>query len=380
MSDCPKPEKIQAYVDGELPGTEAAQIAEHISRCSHCAAVHRWLALISHNLSAQPRPEPSAELIDGIRRAVDLAEPVAQISCSDAQTLISVHLDGELTAKEQLLMWRHLFGCQACYQQFIQTQEITTALRRAQPVLVPADLEANVHKAVDAEIARRRVGIISLMRWRISKRAVAATVAAAAALLIGLLLIPQQPATKAPELARRPAQVSRPAEAPAVSVPPADVEKPPAIAQRMTSPRRTTATTAKPAQAPARKTETTVPVTTLSRPAPALPEKTVAPVSPALTSAGGKPPQPVFPVAPPTNTEQGPTLALYRAEPPPISPTTEKEPSQIKYTPVATAGESIYANLQPVAESRLEAAREEINERVAMNITYSKRPEVELAP
>ncbi len=193
MSDCPEPEKIQAYTDGQLPGTEAAQIAEHIGQCQRCQAIHRWLALISHNLSARPRPQPPAELAGRIRQAVDLAEPVAQILCSDAQRLVSAHLDGELTAHEQLPMWQHLFGCEVCYQQFIQTQQITAALQHAQPVPLPAGLEAKVYKAVQAEITRREVGVISLLRWRISKRAVGAAVAAAAALLIGLLLIPQQP-------------------------------------------------------------------------------------------------------------------------------------------------------------------------------------------
>ena len=101
MQYCPKPEKIQTYTDGQLLGTEAARVAEHISHCPRCEAVHRWLVVISHNLSAQPRSEPSAELVSRIRRAVDLTKPVEQISCSDAQRLISTHLDGELTAPEQ---------------------------------------------------------------------------------------------------------------------------------------------------------------------------------------------------------------------------------------------------------------------------------------
>ena len=52
----------------------------------------------------------------------------------------------------------------------------------------------------------------------------------------------------------------------------------------------------------------------------------------------------------------------------------------MKYTPIATAGESLYANTEPVATSRLDAAREGVNERVAMNVSYSKRPELKIAP
>jgi len=372
MPDCSEPEKIQAYVDGELPGTEAAQMAEHISRCPRCAAVHRWLALISSNLSAQPRPQPAPELIEAIHGAVDLAEPVAQISCSDAQSLISAYIDGESTAQEQLLLWTHLFSCEVCYQQFIQTQQITTALRRAQPVALPAALEARVHNAVEAEIARREVGVISLLRWRISKRAVGATVAAAAALLIGLLLIPQQPVTITPELAQAPPEVSGPAEVLAIMAQPADVKQP-AVAQSATSPRPVIA---RAHRAPAR--ETAIRVAISSPPGPASPERTVTAISSGLTSTDGEGPQPVPPIAPPTNTDEGPILALYQPGATPAAPAVGEKPSRIEYTPIATAGESIYANLEPVADSRLDAAMEGVNGRVAMNASYSRQPGLEI--
>ncbi len=351
MPECPEPEKVQAYVDGELPGSEAVQMAEHISRCPRCEAVHRWLALISSKLSAQPRPQPAPELLEAIRGAVALAEPVAQISCSDAQTLISAHLDEEVTAPEQLPMWRHLFACEACYQQLIRTQQITEALRRAQPVPLPAGLEVRVHDAVEAEIARREVGVISLLGWRISKRGVGAAVAAAAALLIGLLLIPQQPVTRTPRLAEAPPKVAGPAEVPATSVQPADVEKP--------------AETLK-AEHP-HEEEAAVPVATI-RPG-------------ATLASTGTVPQPVSPVQPPTDTDSGSRLALYQPGATPALPSAEEESGRtINYTPIAMAGESIYANIEPVADSRLDAATEGVNGRVAMNINYSKRPELEIVP
>jgi len=367
MSDCPEPEKIQAYTDGELPGTEAARVAEHISRCPRCEAVHRWLVLISHNLSARPRSEPSAELVGRIRRTVDLTKPLEQISCSDAQSLISAHLDGELTAQEQLVMWRHLFGCQTCYQQFIQTQEITKALRHAGPIPLPAGLEARVHNAVEAEIARREAGVISLLGWKISKRAIGATVAAAAALLIGLLLIPQQPVTKAPELARAPAEVTAPIEVAVTPTEPVNVE--PATAQP--------AEIAKADRAPARETAVLV---ASNKPPPTShrAEETTADGA-SLAPVGAETPKPVSHIAPPTNTDEGPILALYQPGATPAAPAAGEKPSRIEYTPVATAGESIYANLEPVAESQLDAAREGVNELVAMNVSYSKRPEVEIA-
>jgi len=366
MPECPESETIQAYVDGELPGSEAVQMAEHISRCPRCEAVHRWLALISSNLSAQPRPQPAPELLKAIHGAVELAKPVAQISCSDAQILISAHLDGELTAPEQLPMWRHLFTCQICYQQFIQTQQITEALRRAQPVPLPAGLEASVHNAVEAEIARREVGVISLLRWRISKRAIGTAVAAAAALLVGLLLIPQQPLTKAPQIARVPAEVTAPIEVAVTPIQPVDVEP----------------TTAQPAEVlkadRAPETETAVRVAANKPSAPAPRERTGTAVGSGLTPAGGEAPQPVSHIAPPTSTDEGPILARYQPGATPAPPAAGEQPSRIEYTPIATAGESIYANAEPVAESRLDAAREGVNERVAMNVSYSKRPALEI--
>ncbi len=362
MPDCREPEKIQAYIDGELPGSEAAQVAEHISRCPRCAATHRWLVLISSNLSVQARPQPAPELLETIHRAVDLAEPVGQILCSDAQILVSAHLDGELPPKEQLLMWRHLFTCEVCYQQFIQTQQITKALRHIQPVPLPAGLEAGVHNAVAAEMARREAGVISLLRWRISKRAIAGTLAAAAVLLIGLLVIPQQPVTETPELAQTPPKVSEPAEVPATSVKSPDVEKP-AVARSITSPPTTIAKTKRASSIK----EPAVRVASSSQP------------NATLTPAGTEAPQPVTPVQPPTDTASGPRLALYQPKATPVPPVAEEGAWRIKYTPIATAGESIYANLEPVAENRLSTAREGVNELVAMNASYSKRPELEIA-
>ncbi len=355
MPHCPERERIQAYTDGELPGSEAVQMAEHISRCPRCEAVHHWLTLISSDLSGQARPQPAPELLEAIRRAVDLAEPVAQIWCSDAQSLISAHLDEELTAQEQLLMWRHLFGCQACYQQFIQTQEITKALRHAGPIPLPAGLEANVHNAVEAEIARREVGVISLLGWRISKQAVGTAVAAAAALLVGLLLIPQQPATKTPQVAQVPVEVAQPL----------DVEEP-EVAQPANSPSTLIAKTDR-----ASAIETPIRVATRSWPTPAPRERTGAAISSGLTSTDGEAPKPISPIAPPTNTDEGPILALYRPEATPVLPSAGEKPSRIEYTPIATAGESIYANLEPVADSRLDAATEGVNGRVEMNVSYS---------
>ncbi len=347
MSECPEPEKVQAYVDGELPGSEAVQIAEHISRCSHCEAVHRWLALISHSLSAQPRPQPAPELLEAIRGAVDRAEPVAQISCSDAQSLISAHLDEELTAQEQLLMWTHLFSCEVCYQQFIQTQQITKALRRAEPVALPTGLEAGIHNAVEAEIARREVGVISLLRWRISKRVIGATA---------------------------PPEVSGPAEVPATTVQPADVKQP-AVAQSATSPRPVIA---RAHRAPAR--ETAVPVAASKPPTTSpRPVETSRPGA-TLASAGTEALKPVSPVQPPTDTASGPRLALYQPGATPAPPAAREKPSRIEYTPIATAGKSIYANLEPVTESRLDAASAEVNGQVAMNASYLKRPELEIVP
>jgi len=347
-------------------------MAEHISHCPRCEAVHQWLALISSKLSAQPRPQPTPELLEAIRRAVDLAEPVAQISCSDAQSLISAHLDGELTAQEQLPMWRHLFGCEACYQQFIQTEQIINALRNARPVPVPAGLEANIHKVVDAEIARREVGVISLLHWRISKRAIGTAVAAAAALLIGLLLIPQQPVTKAPELAQAPPEVAWPAEVPATSVQPADVEKS-AVAQPLTSPPTTIAKTD---QTSVR--EAAVRVAAHKPPPTSHRAEETSGDGATLASVGAAAPQPVSPIHPPTDTTSGPRLALYQPGATPAAPAAGEKPSRIEYTPIAMAGESIYANVKPVAESRLDAAREGVNELVAMNASYSKRPELEI--
>jgi len=167
-------------------------------------------------------------------------------------------------------------------------------------------------------------------------------------------------------------EVTASIEVPATLAQPADVEEP-AIAKRVTSP----PTAIVKAEHP-REEEAAVRVASSSRPGPASRERTVTPVSPALASLSGEAPRPVSPIQPPTDTASGPRLALYRPEATPASPAVREKPSRIEYTPLAMAGESIYANLEPVAENRLDAATEGVNERVAMNASYSKRPELEI--
>ncbi len=155
MTRCPRPQKIQAYVDRELTGTEAALIATHLHSCPHCGSIHDWLLLISQTLSGRPRPRAREDLLPLICQTVDSAPQVPRISCKRARALISPHLDGELNSTEQVLLWRHMFACEECYRELKQTEQITEALhRQTRPVPVSADLAVRIHDAIAADRAQ----------------------------------------------------------------------------------------------------------------------------------------------------------------------------------------------------------------------------------
>ncbi len=389
MGRCPQPQEIQAYVDRELTGTEAALLAAHLHSCPHCQQIHDSLLLISQALSARPRPRAREDLLELTCQAVDSAPHVPRISCKRARALISPHLDGELSPTEQLLLWRHVFACEQCYQQLKQTEQVTEALHQhTRPVPVSADLAGRIHDAVAADRAQREVGIIRPARWGISRRAigVAATgVASAAALIIGLLLVPETPPTQTPRIVELPAEVALPAaesivpevKQPTVAGPELAEPKPAVRPHRprggvvARKPKRGTAAaergpaTTRSGAPPARESTTLVPQPEMT---------TVMPATGAaeLTPAGPVPPQPATPAAPPTDTDDGARLALT-----PSAPAGEPTP-RIRDTPVAGTTQVADVDTGALPESVLAAASREVNERAARGISYAARPEITL--
>ena len=71
MSNHPNPEKLQAYLDGELPVVEVSEIEAHVHSCSACtadlAALERLFATIESVPSEPLRTDLAPEVLDSIR-------------------------------------------------------------------------------------------------------------------------------------------------------------------------------------------------------------------------------------------------------------------------------------------------------------------------
>ncbi len=408
MQPCPETETIQAYVDREISGAEAALIAAHLQSCLRCQHVHDWLLFISQSLSGRPQPAARERLVQLIHNAVDSAAPVAAISCKRAHQLIYPHLDGELAAAERLLLWRHLFTCEQCYRQFKQSEEIAAVMRR-QTVPVPAGLAGRIYNAIEAEQVLHEVGVIRPARWTVPWRkvgAAAAGLAAAAALVAGLLLGPPRPETDQPVIGSPPpaievADVTVSPEEPIAPVL-AAVDEPEIATPETPRPRRVTRPHRASRSRMAVRLSAPTPATHRSERSPGADEPTriavgdmpvrtpVPPETPATTSpavgptgsglspVGPEAPRPTTPVAPPLPSDDGARLAVHRPEFAPTPAVGSSGPGPLRYTPVArTSGrETLYHNSAPIPPDTLIAASEAVNARIALNRNYEERPEI----
>ncbi len=406
MQPCPETETIQAYVDREISGAEAALIAAHLQSCPRCQHVHDWLLSISQSLSGRPQPAAREKLVQLIHNAVDSAAPVGAISCKRAGAFISPYLDGELAAAEQLLLWRHLFTCEQCYREFKQSEEIAAVMRR-QTVPVPAGLAGRIYNAIEAEQVLDEVGVIRPARWTVPWRkvgAAAAGLAAAAALVASLLLGPRPPQTDQPvigpplpaiKVADVPAAPEEPVEPalPAVDEPETATPETPRP-RRVTSPHRAsrsrvavrssapTPATDRPERSPGADEPTRIAVRDLPVRTPAPPETsaTTSPAGSGLSPVGPEAPRPTTPVAPPLPSGDGARLAVHRPEFVPTPAVGSSGQRPLRYTPVArtSSRETLYHNSGPIAADTLIAASEAVNTRVALNQDYEERPEITL--
>jgi uncharacterized protein DUF4349/putative zinc finger protein len=65
---CVAPEDIMAFLDGELPASEARAVSAHLEDCAQCAMVGEQFRATSQMLSRWDVPEVSAKLEDSVRK------------------------------------------------------------------------------------------------------------------------------------------------------------------------------------------------------------------------------------------------------------------------------------------------------------------------
>ncbi len=131
------------------------------------------------------------------------------MKCTQARSLFSLYLDGDLTGKQMQALGGHFEECAGCereYSQLRQSQHLLTSVGRPQ---IPADLALKVRIALSQEIARARrpqlQGTRILLETAIRRFMVPATAGLVTAVIVFVVLmgsfaIPVQAANDVPLL------------------------------------------------------------------------------------------------------------------------------------------------------------------------------------
>jgi anti-sigma factor RsiW len=73
MDGC-DPQRLSAYLDGELPAADAAQVKAHLNRCVACRAQLQKLMAASLAIQRHPLPALGREGLDRLHDAIDAAD------------------------------------------------------------------------------------------------------------------------------------------------------------------------------------------------------------------------------------------------------------------------------------------------------------------
>ncbi|NLC57343.1 MAG: hypothetical protein GX774_10935 [Armatimonadetes bacterium] len=195
-------EELSAYVDGELDGTRAAAIEQHLRGCDACraqaASLRQFSGLLSETASLV---DPSVRLRAGLARRLAMTEERPRFTCSRMQVAMSEMLDGELAGEDAHLLKEHLDRCPACASEYASLDNLSLSLQSLPMVEPPLGLE----RAIRAAIAREQQGLFrlpslgQLLRPRLAPGL--ATAMAGATLALGFWLGRSVPTAPAPQVA-----------------------------------------------------------------------------------------------------------------------------------------------------------------------------------
>lgn len=337
--------RLQAYVDGQLAPAEARAVVAHLQECETCARLCSELKLTV--APAAPAAVP-ADLQQRLLQAVAGLQPLPALSCEQALEYVSARADGELPHADCQLLTAHLDACAACARAASEMELTAALLRAVDAEAAPVGLLQRLQRATAVKPARRSTPFV---RWAPSF----AGVAAAAALIVGLMVHNPQTQTLSPMVSPAPvlrstttlpaapqalkptAPVTAVAVVPTRATPLAVLKQ---AAANVTAPVRTTVghgaatnTVAPPSPAPPRPVTPTAPVA----PPPAVVSESTAPVAVALAPSQPEPvvarSVPAPPVPAHTEVATGPT-APSSAMPAPVHVAALETP---RPAPVAVA-------------------------------------------
>lgn len=148
-------ERMQAFLEGDLPQAERSRVEEHLAGCARCSAeLDAWRVLFT-DLAALPVPEPASGFADRVmtRVRIPAENPSWLASLLPSRTKFSKnrHLtgdvlqdlaDGMLPARRATKAHAHLAACTTCADELEAWQGVMATLARV-PRLGPGEAFAD---------------------------------------------------------------------------------------------------------------------------------------------------------------------------------------------------------------------------------------------
>lgn len=140
------PERIQALLDGDLPGQEALALRAEVASCPRCAAELEGWEVLFQDLGELPLLEPSPAFRDRVmeglpapRRQRVLATLFGRRDAREHATTqeLQEHLDGRLAARAANRLEEHLGRCAACRTEMDGLHAVVSGLETL-PRLAPS--------------------------------------------------------------------------------------------------------------------------------------------------------------------------------------------------------------------------------------------------
>jgi len=107
-----------------------------------------------------------------------------EVDCAEARDLLQLHADGELGIEERAAITGHIGRCNRCRVELENIDALRSRIRAAGPHALPAELEARIGAALDAESQLPLAGHV-VSPWRFTR--MAASYVLVAALSAGLV-------------------------------------------------------------------------------------------------------------------------------------------------------------------------------------------------
>jgi Putative zinc-finger len=89
------------------------------------------------------------------------------MKCTKAKSLLSQHLDGELSRVHTSQMEEHLSACVTCHSDYVSLRETSSLLSGVGRKKAPADLTLRLRLAMSREAAQKQVTLFEKLRFRL---------------------------------------------------------------------------------------------------------------------------------------------------------------------------------------------------------------------